>query len=57
MVCGCAEEGCQDKAQGKPQPVEDEAQIVADGGEDGVDLIADASLQVVAVEKTVRLLT
>ena len=42
-------------AQEFPQPLEDEAQVVADGAHDGVDLVAEAAFQEVAAEMAVHL--
>jgi hypothetical protein len=46
-------ERCQDEAQQGPQPGEDEAQVVADCGKDGVRGVAGAALEVAAAEVTV----
>ncbi len=42
-------------AQEFPQPLEDEAQVVADGAHDGVDVVAEASMQEVAAQMAVGL--
>ena len=44
--------GGQDEAQEKPQPGEDAAEVVADGGEDDVGGIAGAALEVAAAKVT-----
>jgi hypothetical protein len=46
-------ERCQDEAQQGPQPGEDEAQVVADCGKDGVRGVAGTALEVAAAEVTV----
>jgi hypothetical protein len=46
-------ERCQDEAQQDPQPGEDEAQVVADCGEDGVRGVAGTALEVAAAEVAV----
>ena len=38
-----------------PQPFEYEAQVVADGAHDGVDLVAEAAVQEVSAQMAVRL--
>ena len=40
-------------AQKVPQPLEDEAEVVADGAHDGVDPIAETALEEVSVRMTV----
>ena len=47
------EDRSHDEPQEKPQPVEDEAEIVADGREHGIVLIAVAPAQEVAAQMTV----
>ena len=42
-------------AQEFPQPLEDEAQVVADGAHDGVDLVAVVAVQEVAAQVAVGL--
>ena len=49
--------GCQDRAQQEPQPVEQEAEVVADGGEHGVDGVAGAVSEVVAVMRSPKAAT
>ena len=44
------EEGGQDRAQKRLQPFEDEAEVVADGGQHGVGVVAVLPLEVVAAE-------
>ena len=46
----CADQGSDDIAQEFSEPSEDEAQVVAGGGEDGVGLVAVATFQVIALE-------
>ena len=45
----CTEEHRQHETQKKPQPGEEETEVVAGGGEDGVDRIALGSSQVIAL--------
>ena len=47
--------GDQDWAQKHPQPGEDEAEVVADGGEDDVGGVALAAFEVAAAEMAVSL--
>ncbi len=42
-------------AQEFPQPLENEAEVVADGAHDGVDVVAEAAVQEVAAEMAVGL--
>ncbi len=42
-------------AQEFPQPLEDEAEVVADGAHDGVDLVAEAAFEEVSAQVTVGL--
>ena len=42
--------GGDDFAQKFPQPLEDEAKVVADGAHDGVDLVAEAAVQEVTAQ-------
>ena len=42
-----------DFAQQEPQPLEDEAKVVAHSTDDGVDLVAEAALQEVSVEMAI----
>ncbi len=46
-----------DFAQSFPQLLEDEAQVVADGAHDDVDLVAEAAFQEVAAQVAVGLAT
>lgn len=39
----------------KPQAAEDQAEVVAGGGEDGIGLVAGAALQVISPEVTIAL--
>lgn len=48
----CGKNRGQDQVQKKPQPVEDEAENVADGAEHSVGLITMAALEVIAAEMT-----
>jgi len=45
----------EDQGQKKPQPVEDEAEIVADSAEHGVGVVAMTALEVIAAEMAVAL--
>ena len=45
----------QDFVQNSPQPVEDEAEVVAGGGENGIGVVAGSFLEVIAVEVAVGL--
>ncbi len=42
-----------DFAQKAPQPLEDESEVIADGGHDGIDLVALASLEEVPAQMAV----
>ena len=47
-----SKESYENDAQQKPQPVEKEAEVVADRGEHGVDGVADAVSEVIVVNHT-----
>ena len=47
--------GGDDFAQKFPQPLEDKAQVVADGAHDGVDVVAEAAFEEVAAQVAVGL--
>ena len=51
----CRFEGIEDSKQEGPQPLEDQAEVVAGGGEDGVGLIAVSAFEEVAAEMAVGL--
>jgi hypothetical protein len=51
--CGRPDEGKEDRAQNHPQPSEDEAEIVADGAQDGIGRVAFAALQVATAEMAI----
>ncbi len=53
MRCYRGPYGGDDFWQEFPQPLEDEAEVVADGAHDGVDLVAAASVQEVAPQMAV----
>jgi hypothetical protein len=50
-----SKKGYEDRAQQKPQPVEQEAEVVADGGEYGVDGVASAMGKVIAAHAVLGL--
>jgi hypothetical protein len=52
LDCERSRYGEQDQAQQNPQPGEDEAEVVADGGEHGVGGVAFAAFEIAATEVT-----
>jgi len=42
-------------AQKSPQPFEDQSEVVAGGGEDGIGMVAVSSFEVIAVEVAIGL--
>lgn len=54
-MLGRAEDRGDQEGAKKPERVEDKAEVVADGGEYGVELVFEASLEVVAAEVSVVL--
>ena len=55
MVAGGSDDGGQDQAPKSPQPGEDTAKVVADGGEDDVSRVAGTAFEVAAAEVTIGL--
>ena len=54
MVCEPAQEGDKNKAQKNPRPGENDLEVVADGGEDGVGGVVSGSFQLAMAEMSRR---
>ncbi|MGY4281753.1 hypothetical protein ACVWXO_000973 [Bradyrhizobium sp. LM2.7] len=55
MVAGGSDEGGQDQPPKSPEPREDAAEVVADGGEDDVGGVSCAAFELAAAEVTIGL--